>query len=195
MAAAPTVERIDALPPRAVSDAVRQALQDKGYRVTLDDGWSAEFWFARPLKLEKKDVPGALYPELSNSEFVGVVKFSQGMSDYRGQSIPPGLYTLRYELLPQDGDHMGVSPNPDFLLASPAADDSRPAQSYPLIKLAALSSRSTSTGHPAVIAMEAPGNPSTVTKNDRGEVVFSVSVPGDSGDEKIGIVIKGSAAQ
>ncbi len=61
-----------------------------------------------------------------------MVRFPQGMSDYRGQSLPPGVYTLRYQLLPQDGNHMGVAPNPDFLLASPAASDSRPEQSYVL---------------------------------------------------------------
>ena len=79
---------------------------------------------------QDKDVPGALYPKLAASAFVGIVRLPQGMSDYRGQSIPAGTYTLRYELLPQDGNHMGVAPNPDFLLASPVADDSRPEQLY-----------------------------------------------------------------
>ncbi len=195
-AAMPKAEQVASLPTTGLSDGLRQALDAKGYRVTLDDGWIAEFWFARQLKTEKKDVPGALYPELTNAEFVGVVRFPQGFSDYRGQSLPAGIYTLRYQLLPQDGNHMGVAPNPDFLLASPAADDARPEQSYVYRKLVALSAKSTGTGHPAVIALESAGQPGTVTKAENGTVVFSADVPVAAGaSEKLGIVIKGAAAQ
>lgn len=190
------VEGIGPLPAGAASDALRQSVTNKGYRVALEDGWTAEFWFARELKIDKRDVPGALYPELSNGEFVGVVRFPQGMSDFRGQTIPAGFYTLRYQLLPQDGNHMGVAPNPDFLLASPVADDARPEQGYAYRKLIALSAKSTGTGHPAVIALENAGKSGTVVKEENGNVVFSADLPAPAGaSERLGIVIKGAAAQ
>lgn len=192
--AAQKVERIGA-PPSDISDGLKQAVEAKGYRVTLDDGWKAEFWFAKDLATTKKDVPGALYPELSDGEFVGVVSFPQGMSDFRGQSLPGGIYTLRYQLLPQDGNHLGVAPNPDFLLASPAAADSRPEQSYVFRKLVALSAKSTGGNHPAVIALESAGDPESVVKTDHGTIVFSAAVPSSTGTETLGIVIRGSAAQ
>src|SRR5580704_3405510 len=180
-AGSPKVEHIGPLPASAVSAGLRQSVADKGYRVTLEDGWTAEFWFARELKTDKKDVPGALYPELNNGEFVGVVRFPQGMSDFRGQAVPAGFYTLRYQLLPQDGNHMGVAPNPDFLLASPVADDSRPEQSYVYRKLVAVSAKSTSTGHPAVIALESACEPGNVTKQDNGNVILSDGIPAADG--------------
>ena len=195
-AAAAKVERIGLLPADVASDALRQTVEEKGYKVTLDDGWTAEFWFVKQPKVEKKDVPGALYPELSNGEFVGVVRFPQGMSDFRGQSLPAGTYTLRYQTLPQDGNHMGVAPNPDFLLASPADSDSRPEQSYVYRKMVALSAKSTGGSHPAVIALESAGEADSVIKDERGSIVFSVAVPtSGGGSEKLGIVIKGTAAQ
>lgn len=193
--AATKVERIGAV-TAGVSDALRQSVEDKGYRVTLDDGWTADFWFVKQLKTTKQDVPGALYPDLTDGEFVGVVNFPQGFSDYRGQSLPAGVCTLRYQLLPQDGNHMGVAPNPDFLLASPAAADSRPEQSYVYKKLVALSAKSTGTSHPAVIALETAGDADTVAKTDHGTVVFSVAIPVKAGaPERIGIVVKGAASQ
>ncbi len=196
LAASPKVERIGPLAVNVVSDALRQSVEAKGYRVTLEDGWSAEFWLASNLKMEKKDVSGALYPELNDGEFVGVVRFPQGMSDYRGQNLPAGLYTLRYQMLPQDGNHMGVSPNPDFLLASPAAVDARPEQAYVLKKLVAMSAKSTGTNHPAVIALDAAGEAGTVKKEESGDVVFTVEVPTPAAAAvKFGIVIKGAAAQ
>lgn len=193
-AVAQKVERIGA--PTGVSDALQQAVESKGYRVTLDGGWTAEFWFARQLKTEKRDAPDALYPELANGEFVCVVTFSQAMTDYRGQSIPAGTYTLRYQTLPQDGNHMGVAPNPDFLLAIPAANDPAPEATYPYKKLVALSAKSTATNHPAVIALDRAGEPSTVTKDERGDTVFSVAIPVQQGAaEKLGVILKGTAAQ
>jgi hypothetical protein len=194
-AASAKVERTAAPSGNGISDAVRQAVEDKGYRVTLDDGWTAEFWFARKIDVQDTAVPGALYPKLAASAFVGIVRLPQGMSDYRGQSIPAGTYTLRYELLPQDGNHMGVAPNPDFLLASPAADDARPEQLYVSRKMVALSAKTTGTGHPAVIALETAGEPGTVTRQEDGSLVLTVEFPAAGAKGKIAIVIKGTAAQ
>ena len=195
IAASQKVERIAVAPAAGLSDSLRQALEEKGYRVTLEDRWTAEFWFAKQIATQDKEVPGALYPKFLNSAFVGIVRLPQGMSDYRGQSIPAGTYTLRYELLPQDGNHMGVAPNPDFLLASPVTDDSRPEQKYLPRKLVALSAKSTGTGHPAVIAMEAAGEPGTVVKQDDGTIVFTAELPMAGAKQRTGIVIKGTAAQ
>ncbi|MGA3052849.1 MAG: hypothetical protein ABSD63_01460 [Candidatus Korobacteraceae bacterium] len=191
------VERIGALSVPAASDALKQAVEEKGYRITLDGGWIAEFWFAKQFKTAAKDVPGALYPELANAEFVGVVNLPKGMDDFRGQAIPAGVYTLRYQLLPQDGNHLGVAPNPDFLLAIPVASDPDPEQGYLYKKLVALSAKTTGTSHPAVIAMDTAGEPGSAVADKQGTVVFTVAVPssGAMGTEKLGIVVKGAAGQ
>ncbi|HZL67341.1 MAG TPA: hypothetical protein VFC29_08425 [Candidatus Limnocylindrales bacterium] len=196
-AAAPQVERIGALTVPGASAALKQAVEDKGYRITLDGGWTAEFWFAKQLKTAAKSVPGALYSELTNAEFVGVVNLPKGMADFRGQAIPAGVYTLRYQLLPQDGNHMGVAPNPDFLLAIPLASDPNPEQGYLYKKLVTLSAKTTGTNHPAVIALDTAGDPSSVAGDAQGVMVFTVTVPssGESATEKLGIVVKGAAAQ
>jgi hypothetical protein len=47
------------------------------------------------------------------------VHFLHAAADFRGQQVPVGFYTLRYALIPDDGNHLGVSPNPDFLLLIP----------------------------------------------------------------------------
>jgi hypothetical protein len=195
--AAAQVQRIGALSAAGASDELKHAVEDKGYRVTLDDGWTAEFWFAKQLKTATVDVPGAwLYPELTNGEFVGVVSLPKGMTDFRGQSIPAGAYTLRYQLLPQDGNHLGVSPNPDFLLAIPVADDRDPEQRYLYKKLIGLSAQSTGTSHPAVISLDTAGEPGSIVKDGQNVTVLTVAIPTASGGaEKLGIVVKGTAAQ
>lgn len=196
-AAGPTVERTGALATPAATSDLRKAVEDKGYRIVLDDGWSAEFWFARTLATTSKDVEGALYPELTNGEFVAVVSFPKGSTDYRGQVVPAGTYTLRYQYLPQDANHMGVSPNPDFLLAIPLAADPGPAAELPYKKMVSLSATTTGSAHPAVIAMGIAGAPACVAKDDQGMTVLTVEVPAaEPGKiEKLGIVLKGQATQ
>ena len=190
------VQRIGALSAAGASDELKHAVEDKGYRVTLDDSWTAEFWLAKQLKTATKDVPDALYPELANAEFVGVVNLPKGMTDYRGQAIPAGAYTLRYQLLPQDGNHLGVSPNPDFLLAIPVASDPDPEQHYLYKKLVALSAKTTGTNHPAVIALDSAGEPGRVAKEAQNLTVFTITLATSAGaTEKLGIVVKGTAPQ
>jgi len=190
------VDRIGPLQADGASAEIKQAVEEKGYHVALDDGWSADFWFARTLTTSATGAAGALYPDLGNGQFVGVVTFPKGTSDYRGQAIPAGTYTLRYQYIPQDANHMGVSPNPDFLLAIPLASDSSPGESLPLKRLVSLSAKATATAHPAVIAMAPSANADTVVKNEEGMTAFTVEVQRNGGkSEKLGIVVKGQAAQ
>lgn len=189
------VERIGAIPAGGAGPEVSAAVEDKGYRVTLDDGWSADLWLVKELKTATKDAPGALYPSIANGEFVGVITLPKGISDFRGQAVPAGTYTLRYQYIPQDANHMGVSPNPDFLLAIPAASDTAPGTDYPYRKMAALSSKTTGS-HPAVIALEAAGEPGKAAMQEK-MLVFTAPAKTSPGAQPlaIGIVLKGQAAQ
>jgi hypothetical protein len=197
-AAGPSVERIGTLSAPGVPEDIKKVVEDKGYRVTLDDGWTADFWFARALPTTAdKESSGALYPDLSNGEFVALANFTKGFSDFRGQAVSPGIYTLRYQYLPQDANHMGVSPNPDFLLAVPMADDPNPTEPLPFKRLVTLSARSTGTAHPAVIAMTSAAAPTSVSKDDQGMTILTVEVPKATPGKTItlGIILKGQATQ
>jgi hypothetical protein len=190
------VERIGPLAASGASPEVTQSVENKGYRITLDDGWPADFWFARALATSPTATTGALYPDLVNGEFVGVVTFPKGASDFRGQAIPAGTYTLRYQYIPQDANHMGVSPNPDFLLAIPIAADTAPAETMPLKRLVTLSGKAADTGHPAVFALATGGVPGSISKDAEGMTVFTVEVPTAAGKtDKLGLVVKGQATQ
>ncbi len=193
-AESPKVEGVSSA-PEGVSHDVGAALEAKGCRVVLEDGWTAELWLAKDARLASTGGSDELYPQLSNGQFVGVLHLPKGMSDFRGQAVPPGSYTLRYQLLPQDANHLGVSPNPDFLLATPAADDTKPDAIYPLAKLVALSAKSTGA-HPAVIALDKAHEPGTAIFDEQKLLILTVSV--SSGSEKsfpMGIVLRGQAAQ
>ena len=192
---APKAEKIGAFTEG--SDKLKAALQADGYRVYLPNTLACcEVWLAKNVSTTKKDVPAANYPEFHESEFLGVIRFGKdGGGDLRGQTIKPGAYTMRYELLPSDGNHMGVAPYPDFVLLIPVADDPDPAAQFDLAKLIELSTKASGTAHPAAFEMmPASSGEASVTQNDDGWIVFQGSVMSDSGKAmNIAFVVKGSA--
>jgi hypothetical protein len=195
------VESIGPLTDSSVPGAVRQTLDAKGYRLTLDEPEPAcELWIRKSVPaLPKKDIEGLAYPQLAESTLVGVIRFSQPAADFRGQRIRAGFYTLRYELIPNDGNHLGVAPNRDFLLLVPAASDSDPKAKFKFEELVALSREATGTKHPGPLSLaQADGmvTAAAVSKDDQDHWIFSVPVKLASGDEiPIALVVRGRAQQ
>jgi hypothetical protein len=195
------IQALPALTDASVPEAVRQALEPKGERVTLDDASIAcEIWLRKEIPAQaKKDVEGALYPELAESTLVGVLQFPQASSDYRGQAIPAGFYTLRYELLPNDGNHLGAAPNRDFLLLIPASADPDPKASFNFQELVNLSRKATRTKHPGplnLVQAESKGTEPAVSKDDQDHWIYSAGMKLASGREMpFALVVKGTAQQ
>ena len=123
--AAPKVETTGPCTESAVPDAVKQVLAGQGYRMTLDDGSTANLWPVAKIQTSGKTREDATYG-FAPSTFFGVIVFAKNTRDCRGNVIPAGAYNLRYELQPNDGAHLGVAPTPDFLLLVPAAADTDP---------------------------------------------------------------------
>lgn len=194
------VEKISPLTDSAVPEPVRQELDSKGYRLTLDDPKPAcELWIRKSVPAQtKKDVEGAAYPQLAESTLVAVVHFTEAAADFRGHRIPAGFYTLRYELMPNDGDHLGAAPNRDFLLAIPAASDADPAATFKLRELVTMSAETTGTKHPSPLSLTQADTATTpaVSKDDQDHWIFSAGMKLASGEElPFALVVKGTAQQ
>jgi len=196
--AAPRAEKIGAFTEG--TDKLKAALAGDGYRVFLPNTLACcEVWLAKAVVANKKDVPGANYPEFHESEFLGVIKFGKdGGGDFRGQTIRAGTYTMRYEMLPADGNHMGVAPYPDFLLLMPVAEDPDPAATFDFGKMVELSAKASGTAHPAAFEMmpAGAGEGAGVTQTDDGWIVFQGTVAtADGKSMKVAFVVKGSGEQ
>ncbi|HLH10003.1 MAG TPA: hypothetical protein VKW78_22395 [Terriglobales bacterium] len=191
------IAEIGPIAPGSVPDAVSKTLEAKGYRVALPDGTViCDIWLRANIPAQTgRDVEGANYPELSPSEFIGTVTFPRQVTDFRGQPITPGTYNLRYELLPNDGNHMGVAPNRDFLLLLPVASGANPAAQLSFDEMVAQSAKASGTPHPAAFSLVQPEGDTfpAIYKNDDGYYVFAVKLKTSSGELPIGLVVKGQA--
>jgi hypothetical protein len=193
------IEKLPALDDASVPAAVKGVLDNSGTRVLLADGTPlAEVWLRKTTPKNAKGNADVLYPQLAISQLVGVIRFPNGGKDFRGHAIKAGLYTLRYDVQPSDGDHLGTAPNPDFLVAVPIAEDTDPNAIMDTKQLATMSSHASGLRHPSVWEMmgpEAGALPRAYTNAD-SYVIFTANLTDDSGKTfPIAVVLKGQAAQ
>ena len=172
------VETVEGFIHPESSESVREILESEGYRILRSNGETlCEIWLRDSIPTQiNSDVLGAIYPQLAKSIFVGVLTFPKEGSDCRGQSIKAGTYTLRYELLPEDGNHMGAAPTRDFLLLTPVAIDSVVEAIYDFEALTNLSTRASETNHPASFNMvypESEENLPFVLETFEGHIIFT----------------------
>jgi len=144
------VESAAVAAPAELSAAVRDTLSPQALRVSGPSGVVCEIWL-------RKSVPGqaatqnlgVIYTQLQEGTLVAAIRFPAELKDYRRQVVKAGVYTLRYALSPVNGNHQGVAPQRDFLLAIPAAADQDPAN-VSAAQTIELSKKSTSTNHASV---------------------------------------------
>ena len=201
-------EAFKAAPPDSVSAALKKELSEEGVRVTTSDGKPfAEIWLRKAIPASAKPSgPSAAvqFPVLAEGEWLGVVRFVAEGHDFRDQTIPAGVYTLRYGLQPVNGDHLGVSTYRDYGLLLPAAKDTNLAV-LPRKKLETGSAETAGASHPAILMLV--GVPSGTkpdpkilrdeAKNLSGAVlVLPLAVPNQKATEPliVQLVIAGMAA-
>lgn len=140
-------------PPADIDPAIAAVLQKDGVKIMDGAKVVSELWF-------RTSAPsGAKNPEenvsitsVPHGSLLGVIRFPERGSDRRGQTIKAGVYTLRLSFFPPNGDHQGVSPQRDFLLLSPAAEDKDPNSTPNFETLTAISRKASNTPHPAVLS-------------------------------------------
>jgi hypothetical protein len=194
--AAPKVETIASCPEPGVPDSVKKVLAPKGYRVTLDDGSTVDLCPRSEMAPGAKPREDATYT-LVPSAFIGVIRFAKNTRDYRGDAIAAGSYNLRYELQPSDGNHLGTSPTPDFLLLVPYAADADPDKNYSFEQLIALSNQVTGKKHPAalnLVSADAKTFPS-VTTDFEDHTIFYFKMKTTAGELPLGLVVKGTTTE
>ena len=190
------VESVAALKDTAIAEAVRGAMEEKGLRVTDGKGKTVcDIWFRKEVPTAKADIPGAMFGQIAEGTLVGVINFPSNVSDFRGQGIKAGWYTLRYALILQDGNHLGVSAARDFFLICPAADDKDPNAAMKMEEMLKLSRTASGSGHPSPwyfgMATSDEKELPKIVKNEHEHVILETRLKTKSGSIAIGLIIIG----
>jgi hypothetical protein len=182
-------EPAGAPPPSELNASVVSLLNKDGLKITNGGKEVATVWFRSSLPAAKNDQPNVTLTNVTQGELLGAVKVDGQWSDRRGQQIKPGVYTLRYSMFPQNGDHQGVAPQRDFLLLVRAADDTDGNANLDYGTVTKLSMKATGTPHPGVISLwkgEAAGTPG-ITQAGETDQVLNTKI----GDTPVAIIVFG----
>lgn len=184
------LEPVAALPD-GLSKEIAAVVDAKGQKILGKAGAVCSVWFVKevPMKANFKPTLNVKYP-FAAGELIGVlqVQAKSKYTDFRGQEIKPGVFTLRYGQQPEDGNHVGTSDLADFLLAIPASVDTDP---NPIAAFKALSERSAKTAgstHPAIFSLlpgEKPVDTPTLTHDSGKEHTMLSTVLSTKGGLKI----------
>jgi hypothetical protein len=190
-----TARLADQEPPKELGEAIRQMLQPKAVQV-LDGGKPAfEFWFAKEISLKSKPAsPATVLDSLEQATLLGAVAVSADTRDYRNDELPAGIYTARFALQPQDGDHSGSSDYVYFAVLVPAALDPKPDSLTTYRAVVKASAKNTSTGHPYVLSLrpassEAGDSPQIKEPAPEHKSVL-LKLPAKAGEEKTSLTFE-----
>lgn len=152
-----SIETLESPPPDDLQADIVEKLSTSGFKVVSAQGralcevWSAKSW---PAAKGFKATGEVNYP-FEFGELLGAIRFARNGGDFRGQKIRKGVYTMRYGLQPQDGNHVGTSDTRDFAVLLPAAEDGQAAL-LEKEKLFEESTKASGTPHPAVLSLLPP---------------------------------------
>lgn len=141
-------------PPAALAASVSALLHKEGTRVMKDGQLLAEVWYRSEVPAGPASAEANLtMPNVPHGALLAVIQFAQKHEDRRGQTVQPGIYTMRYSYFPENGTHQGAAPQRDFLLLVQAAGDTEGASTPAFDALLALSRKASGTPHPAVFSI------------------------------------------
>jgi hypothetical protein len=189
------LESIGAPASSDLPKAVLDALAPQGERLVGDQGTVCEVWLRKTVPTNPSAAAslGVLYNALSEGTFLGVLHLPRPGADFRGQPLKAGYYTLRYALIPQDGNHMGVNPNRDAVHLAPVPADKELDKTLSFDELVKLGQLASGTPHPAFLVM-APVTGDTfpsLVKDDYGNWNLEIKLHGQSGDLPVALTLVG----
>ena len=182
----------DAAPPELTA-AMSAALAPGSVTVKSGDV-QLDLWWVKAIALTKAPEGAPAWGDVGDGTLVGAIRVGAQWTDVRGYVVRPGVYTLRYARQPANGDHLGVSPNREFLLMSPVAVDTTPD---PVGYKGAvdLSKQTVRRAHPSALSLDPPAAnaaPLSPVKTDLDLEGIVFSVPTSAGPPlTFGLILRG----
>jgi hypothetical protein len=192
-AAGLTLKVVDKEPPKGLNPAIAATLQKSAVQLLEGDKPVFEFWFASELSLTAKPAsPDKALDVVKQATLLGAVSVSKALHDYREDTLPAKVHTMRFALQPQDGNHLGTAEFLYFAVLVPSNLDTKPDGIADYKALVKASSKETSTDHPVILSLRpassADGEFPRLNEPAPEHKSVRVKVPAKFGEEKTTVV-------
>lgn len=181
-------------PPTEVSESIVGTLQPKVVRLFNDDKPVYDFWFRQeiPLKSEPES-PAKVLDAIRETTLIGLAIAHADPRDYKDNEVLKGACTMRFGIIPDDGDHLGTSEHSYFLVLIPTKHDQGANGITRYKQMVKASGRDTSTEHPVVLSLwpvsSANAEAPKLTEPAPDHKGIRIAVPGKVGDSEKTVTI------
>ncbi len=136
--------------PKELGESIRATLESKTIQLVQDGKPALEIWLRRDVPLKSA---AAKLDSLTESTLLGAVAVRGGLRDYKDNEIPQRIFTARYILQPQDGDHLGTAEF-NYFIALIAADADKELTGLDKFRpVTKASGKLTPSGHPLILSL------------------------------------------
>ncbi len=190
-----TLKVADKEPPKELDPSIRAKLQSKAVQVMNGEKTAYEFWLSSEVPLQSKpaSVPKSL-DAIKEATLLGAVSVPATRRDYRDDELAAGVYTMRFALQPQDGDHLGTAEYSYFAVLVSAKIDTKPDGITEFKALVKASAKTASGDHPVILSLRpAPsddGDPPKLNDPTPEHKSVRVKVPAKLSDEKTSLTFE-----
>jgi hypothetical protein len=189
------VKVADKEPPKELDASIRAKLQTKAVQLLDGEKPVYEFWFGAELPLQSKPAAAAKgLDAVKQATLLGAVAVSRDQRDYRDDELHAGVYTMRFALQPQDGNHLGTSEFNYFAVLTPAKIDNKLDGISDYKSLVKASSKETSTDHPVILSLRPassdPGDLPQLNTPAPDHKSVRVKVPANTAGEKTSLTFE-----
>jgi len=144
----------DAPAPESISKEIRGHLDSKVHTISKGDKVLYRFWFTQKVQLSAApSSPGKALDVCVQPSLLGVVEVVEEQRDYRDDELFQNVFTIRYGIRPDDGNHLGTSDYRHFGVLIPVEQDKKlqGISGYkPLVKASSLD---TVSDHPVILSL------------------------------------------
>jgi hypothetical protein len=188
-AAVLSLKVVEKEPPKELDPSIMAKLQRSAVQLLDGDKAVYEFWFAAELPLTAKPgSPARALDSVKQAALLGAVSVPKALRDYRDDEVAAGVYTMRFALQPQDGNHLGSAEFLYFAVLVPAKLDTKPDGIADYKALVKASSKETATDHPVILSLRPPSSPDgdapKLCEPAAEHKSVRVRIPAKWGDEK-----------
>lgn len=187
-----TLKVEDKEPPQEIDASIRSRLPAKAVQLLDDDKPVCEFWFSAEILLTSRPASVAkALDSVKQATLLGAVSVASDRRDYRDDELPAGVYTMRFALRPDDGNHLGTSEFSYFAVLVPAKLDTKPDGIADYKALVKASSKETATEHPVILSLRpvssGEGEFPKLNEPSTGHKSVRVKVPAKAGEETMSL--------
>lgn len=176
-------------PPTDVPESILATLQSKAVRLFDGDKPVYDFWFRKEVPLRSKpESPRKSLDAIRETTLVGLAVAHGNPRDYKDNDLLKGACTMRLGIQPEDGDHLGTSEFPYYLVLIPVKHDQEANGITRYKQMVKASGRETSTDHPVILSLwpvpSATAEAPKLTEPAPDHKSIRISVPGKVRDSE-----------